>query len=333
MLSTVRPLPRAHFSVGCLGLLLAAGSPSGCSPDAPGSSRGDVAGGTAGGGATGSANLVGGSGTTAGTAGSTAGGGSSSGGESAVTGGGGSLSGTAGSAGVAASSGSGSGPVDYCRARPGLAFCETFETAAPGPAASSAAWAPSINGDGTLEIDASIAHGGGQSFKVHGSGFSTFLVLNVGSLLTTPDRPLHLRMYVRLAEAMSAGHNTFVVADVGSAPGTGNAFRLGEMNAMLMYTVSGDTHGALANDNYYTDHLVGAALDAQSWSCIELVLDHKKPEISVALAGADIADLHHTDWPLDAYDSLRFGFEKYAGPVTDIWYDDIAIGTEKVGCD
>ena len=43
-------------------------------------------------------------------------------------------------------------------------------------------------------------------------------------------------------------------------------------------------------------------------------------------------DLHHTDWPLDNYDIVRFGFEKYAGPGLDLWYDDIAIGTERIGC-
>jgi hypothetical protein len=42
--------------------------------------------------------------------------------------------------------------------------------------------------------------------------------------------------------------------------------------------------------------------------------------------------MHHTDFPLDAYDSLRFGFEKYAGPLRDIWYDDIAIGSAPLGC-
>jgi len=30
---------------------------------------------------------------------------------------------------------------------------------------------------------------------------------------------------------------------------------------------------------------------------------------------------------------LKFGFEKYAGPAVDVWYDDIAIGTQPIGCD
>ena len=318
--------------LGCyLGLLIACGpgygcSPSSGSPDLPSLLGGTGTAGTSTGGTVGGATAGSASGTGNGVSGVSSGGASIGGGAGSGSGGAGAFTGGSGSS-------SGGSSIDYCSARPGLVFCEGFEATATGPAKSSAAWAPSINGDGTLEIDASVAHGGGQSLKVHGSGFSTFFVLNAGSLLTTPDAPLHLRMYVRLAEAMTAGHNTFVVADVGSSPGTGNAFRLGEMNSMLMYTVSGDTHGALSNDNYYNDHVVGAALSAESWSCIELALDHKKPEISVALAGTDIPDLHHTDWALDAYDSLRFGFEKYAGPVTDIWYDDIALSTSPIGCD
>ena len=233
---------------------------------------------------------------------------------------------------MTASGSSGSFVVDPCKARPGLVHCETFEEHVVGPAQPSSAWAPHVNGDGTVEIDGSVAHGGRRSLKVHGSGFSTFFALSLGTLPTRPH-PLHVRAYIRLTEPMAQGHNTFVVADLGSAPGSGNAFRLGEMNAMLMYTVRGDAHGALANANYYADHLPGAALAPGSWSCIELVLDHEAPELRVALDGVDIPDLKHTDFPVDPYDTLRFGFEKYAGPVRDIWYDDIAIGAAPIGCD
>jgi hypothetical protein len=137
---------------------------------------------------------------------------------------------------------------------------------------------------------------------------------------------------MRLSEPMTAGHNTFVVADLAASPGAGNAFRLGEMNEMLMYTVAGDTHGALANENYYIDHLPGAALAAGSWSCLEMLIDSSTPELRVWLEGTEVADLRHTDFPIDPYDALRFGFEKYAGPEREIFYDDLAIGSEPIGC-
>lgn len=259
----------------------------------------------------------------AGAAGSGAGGAATGGSSAGTTAAGGMTSGSAGSAGAAV--------TDYCKPRDGLSLCETFEGQASGAAQAKPPWAPAVNGDGQVTIDDTLAHGGAHSLKVHGSGFSTFLVLS-GAPLTPATGRLHVRFFMRMAEAMTAGHNTFLVADTAAAPGAGNAFRLGEMNAMLMYTVSGDTHGALANQNYYTDQLPGAALQPLTWACLEIALDHAKPEIQVWLDGKEIADLHHTDWALDSYDTLRFGFEKYAGPVSDVWYDDIAVGTVPLGC-
>lgn len=245
---------------------------------------------------------------------------------------GGAATGAAGNAAAGAGDTGGAASGDYCKARDGLTFCETFEAQPVGPAQAKPPWAPAVNGAGTVTIDDSVAHAGGHSLKVHGADFSTFLVLSGAPLPAAAGR-LHVRMFVRLAEAMTGGHNTFLVADMAAAPGAGNAFRLGEMNAMLMYTVSGDTHGALANEKFYTDHLPGAALTAASWGCVEVALDHAKPEVQVWLDGKDVPDLHHTDWAVDGYDTLRFGFEKYAGPVSDVWYDDIAIGTAPLGCD
>jgi hypothetical protein len=220
------------------------------------------------------------------------------------------------------------GASSYCP--PGVLHCETFEDFPNGPAVAQGPWMASVNGEGTLVIDEQIAHAGKRSLRVHGSGFSTFLVLSLGALPVSAK--LHVRAFMRLEQAMTSGHNTFIVLDTKAAPGAGNALRLGEMNEMLMYTVSGDTHGALANEKYYTDHLPGAALQASGWGCLELSLDTSANEISVALDGKDVPDLHHTDFPLDAYDALRFGFEKYAGPVSDVWYDDVAVATAPIGC-
>ena len=87
-----------------------------------------------------------------------------------------------------------------------------------------------------------------------------------------------------------------------------------------------------SNQNYYNDAKPGVAFTPSTWVCLEALIDHTRPEIDVWVDGTEVPDLHHTDWPLDTYDSVRFGFEKYAGPGIDVWYDDIAIGTERIGC-
>jgi hypothetical protein len=162
--------------------------------------------------------------------------------------------------------------------------------------------------------------------------YDTLFVLHDATILPAPNGRFFLRAYMRLSRAMAGGHNAFILADPFAKQGTGNNVRIGEMNAMLMYTIMGDGHGALSNQNYYNDGKPGVAFTPSAWVCLEALIDHTKPEIDVWVDGTEVPDLHHTDWPLDSYDSVRFGFEKYAGPGIDVWYDDIAIGTERIGC-
>lgn len=288
----------------------------------------DIAQGGAGGGSGGS-QAGGMTGSPAGAAGGFASSGMSSGGSVDTAGAAGSVQ----AGGASTQGGSSNGASnDYCGARSGLSFCESFEDLPAGSVQPSSRWTPSINGEGSVSIDESVAHAGKHSLKVHGSGFSSLLVLSADGVLPAASGVLYVRAFMRLSESMSAGHNTFIIADLKAAPGSGNAFRLGEDYSMLMYTLSGDAHGALSNQNYFNDQKPGAALEPLRWSCLEVLLDHQKPDVRVWLDETELPDLHHGDWPVDAYDAVRFGFEKYAGPESDIWYDDIAVGSAQLGC-
>jgi hypothetical protein len=178
------------------------------------------------------------------------------------------------------------------------------------------------------------AHSGSKSVHVHAgdNDYDTLFVLHDATILPAPNGKFFLRAYMRLSRAMAGGHNAFIIADPYAMQGTGNNLRIGEMNAMLMYTIMGDGHGALSNQNFYNDGKPGVAFAPSTWVCLEALIDHGHPEIDVWVDGTEVPDLHHTDWALDSYDSVRFGFEKYAGPGIDIWYDDIAIGTQRIGC-
>lgn len=242
-------------------------------------------------------------------------------------------SGAAGDAGHAGASGSAGSSSDPCSERPGLLFCEGFENVADGALPDDPRWTSTIIGEGTLGVDATLGHTGDKSLLVHGVSFQTLLTFHDASILPPASGRLFVRAFVRLAEPMTGGHNTFIIADTAAAPGQGNAARVGEMAEMLMMTVTGDTHGALSNDNHYTDGLPGVVFPPDEFVCLELLFDSTAQEINTWVGGVEVPDLHRTDWPVDPYDALRFGFEQYAGPASDIWYDDIAIGTEPIGCD
>jgi hypothetical protein len=151
-----------------------------------------------------------------------------------------------------------------------------------------------------------------------------------------------VRFFIRLASPMTGGHNTFMTADLFANPGQGNAVRVGEQVHMLMMTVAGDAHGYLSNQNYYIDGKPGVVFPPGAWTCFEMSFDPAAMTLEVWVNGNDAPDMHPSNIALDTYDTLRFGFEKYAGldpavdggaPASlDLWYDDVAIGTQRIGC-
>jgi hypothetical protein len=326
-----------------VGLFLVAGSFCGCGSGDPGGAtgRGGDAGAATGrggdagarseggggglGGAAGaaSAGTTGGAGMPGGPGGASvagSGGRAGSGGNAGRAGGvaGGSAGGTGGTAGT--------GVANACSSRPGLIFCDSFEAAAAGSTPSVAPWATQIIGAGTVTVDGTQSTPGGQR-SVHMNGgssdYDTLLVLRSTSILPAASGRFYLRFFARFNRALATGHNTFLLADVFARQGQGNNFRFGEDGGFLEYTTLGDSNAA---------HATGLQIPPSTWTCIEILLDHVKPEVDVWINGAEIADMHHTNYPLDGYDNVRFGFEKYAGPALEAWYDDIAVGTERIGC-
>ena len=199
----------------------------------------------------------------------------------------------------------------------GLRFCDTFESKSVGTFATAAPW---VLQGGTVTIDgATPAHSGSKSVRVHATDndYDTLFVLHDATILPAPNGRFFLRAYMRLSRAMAGGHNAFIIADPYAMQGTGNNVRIGEMNAMLMYTIMGDGHGALSNQNYYNDGKPGVA-----FTPVHLGLPggphrpHAPPRStsgstapSARLAPHGLA-ARHLRLP------VRFGFEKYAGPAS-----------------
>jgi hypothetical protein len=245
-------------------------------------------------------------------------------------------SGAGGHAGSGASQGGtgGSSSASHCGARPGMVFCDDFEADAPG--APPAPWTTTEGTATQVTVDGTNPAGSGSK-SIHvqpgSNDYDTFLALHDTAVLPVSSGKLYLRFFIRLAQPMTAAHNTFVRADLFAAQGNGNNLLFSEDNQMIMESIGGDGQSAMSNNAYYSDgNTIGAHFDQGQWACVELLLDHTTPAIDVWVNGTEVPDLHSTAWKIDAYDYLRFGFEKYAGPASDLWYDDIAFGTQPIGC-
>jgi hypothetical protein len=300
------------------------GNPTGGSPG--------TGGGATGGSGSGGAIVSGTGGGSGGAAGSgRAGAGGGAGGAAGSTGTGGT---STGGVGGGAAGGSGGVSASHCAARPGMVFCDDFEADAPG--APPSPWTTTASAPTEVSVDGTNPASSGMK-SIHvvttSSDYDTFLALHDTQVLPVAGGKLYLRFYIRLATGTTMGHNTLVRGDLYASQGTGNNLLFGEDNSMIYESINGDGQSAMSNNAYYSDGMmIGVNYPAGVWTCVELLLDHNAPAIDVWVNGTEVPDLHQTAWMVDAYDYLRFGFEKYAGPASEIWYDDIAIGTQPIGC-
>jgi hypothetical protein len=265
-----------------------------------------------------------------------------------TTGGGGASidAGSAGGASADAGSGAGGAVGNPCSTRPGLLFCDDFEAWPPGSPPAGTRWTTQA-ATGAVTVDSSSAsapaHSGSRSvhFVPTISSFQTFLVFHDPATLPVTGGKFFVRFFVRLASGMTGGHNTFMTADLFANAGQGNAVRVGEQQHMLMMTVAGDSHAYLSNQNFYNDGKPGVVFPAGAWTCFEMSFDPASTTLDVWVNGTEVPDMHPTNIALDTYDALRFGLEKYAGldadagasATLDLWYDDVAIGTQRIGCE
>jgi hypothetical protein len=322
--------------VACAPTASPPGSGSDDDPSTGGSAAagGSAATGVGGGGGSGAQAGLGGGGATSG--GATSGGSAGSAGAQAGDAGNGASGGVTGGAGSGANAGQGGGGTAGTGGKstgpcghPGEVFCEDFEDVTT---LDPARWTIDRIGEGTVVIDSTIAHSGTKSVHVTQVGYNAFATLKGASLFPTGSR-FYVRVFMRLATPMTPGHNTYFIAGLAATQGAPYETRIGVQNSMLVINQPMGDRGFLSNQNFYNDGLPGAVLAVGDWSCVEVFLDPPNSTIDVWLDDALIPDLSRTDWQEERFDVIRFGFERYAGPDSEIWYDDIAIGTERIGCD
>lgn len=217
-----------------------------------------------------------------------------------------------------------------------LLFCDDFEgmSATPGMPPSAPAWSIVKNGMGSVVIDAEVpAHSGRSSVKVDSTGgYQTFFALT-GAHVLPAQGAIYLRVFIRLGAPMSAGHNTYYKAGASGSASSEHETRIGVMNEMLMINQPAGDRGFLSNEEYYRDgNQPGVVFAPMQWTCVETFFDPAHSTIDIWVDGDEVPDLHRTDWEQDAIGALHFGFEKYAGPDATIWYDDIAVSEQPIGC-
>jgi len=269
-----------------------------------------------------------------GTAGATTGGTAGTGGASGGSSGGSSGTGSGGAGGADGGGGNASGP---CSAT-GLLFCDDFEEHESVGAAPSGFVIESGGGTpGPISITTDAAHSGAQSVFVDGNVFSSHFTLKGAPVFPLPQNSMYVRVFIRVGSAFTSGHGTFFEAGPDETLNN-TEIRVGFHVEQLEVNRMPSDAEQLSNGGDYNDAASGIQFVPGTWHCLEVLFDGQNDELRVWFEDSEVPELHVTDWKQDAgawsptYEAVRFGYEKYSAPSMQVWYDDIAIGTARIGC-
>ncbi|MGW4521766.1 cellulose-binding domain-containing protein [Amycolatopsis sp. NPDC004378] len=223
---------------------------------------------------------------------------------------------------------------------PGTTFCDDFEQQTGGaPSGRWAVGAANCQGTGTVTVDSAVAHSGTRSVKVTGQGgycdhafFGTSLP---GAGL------LYGRFWVRHSTPLPAGHVTFMALR-DTADG-GRDLRAGGQNRALQWNRESDDATLPAQSPAGVAQSV--PLPTGTWSCFEFEIDGTAGQLRTWLGGTEVPGLVVDGVPTADVDQqwlarawhpavtdLRLGWESYGTDADTLWFDDVALGTTRLGC-
>jgi polysaccharide lyase-like protein len=267
----------------------------------------------------------------------------------------------AGSAGTGgASTGTGCGA---------LALCDTFEDTMVGERPNSSLWTQDPPGPSGPRVDSIGAHGSSHSLRVSSLEGQTVQLRNT-SVIGTLGPVVHLRFYLRLAETLPDRRATLIVTHSALLEPSSNsgALRFGGWGSVYHWSTQDlRSPSPTLPDLSPNGNAASVAPAVDTWYCIELTLN-TNGSLNAAIDGVDVPGLTADDTPTPDIDQawlenvegtggtgntiltegsrshyksfadFSFGWDgAYSGWDSllhqhTLWYDDIALSSEPIGC-
>jgi hypothetical protein len=340
---------------GPAGAAGAAGAPAAGSGGTPGT--GGASAGTPGNGGAGTS----GSGTAGAGMGGAGSGGASGGssGASGASGGSGGDSSSGGSAGDGAGGTAGASGDAYSGT---IIVTDAFDTGDNGAQPDPAKWAAYGEFEqGSPVLDSARSHSPPNSARATpsaGGGLGSFLVpaSTLPNKLPAPENRFYVRVWMSWEKATPevSGHGGFIVG-ASSRDNSGTEARLGISNPgfapildmNLQNPMDGGGGEVTRFSNGYTTGgnpgeypQMGFQFEATRWYCVEVLFNGGGHEFQVWVDDVEVPNMHITDFGTNAprtmwspsYAFLKIGGQDYGSQLGSIWYDDVFVGTEPIGC-
>jgi len=225
----------------------------------------------------------------------------------------------------------------------GAKVCDDFEQQTGStPGGRWTVGAANCTGTGTVTVDSTVAHSGTRSVKVAGQGGYCNHAFLGTSLADVGSGVLFGRFWVRHTTPLPTGHVAFM-AMRDTADG-GRDLRAGGQNQALQWNRESDDATLPAQSPAGVAQSV--PLPTGTWSCFEFQVDGAAGQLRTWLGSAQVPGLVVDGVPTPDIDQqwlaragwhpsltdLRLGWESYAADADTLWFDDVALGTTRIGC-
>ena len=266
-----------------------------------------------------------------------------------------------GGAGLGGSAGSGGNSAGGQGGAPGgvIIVSDNFDTTPANGPPDPTKWFPPPAGsiDGPT-IDSSKFHSPPNSASSTGTTSGQGAALIPISGLPTAVNHYYVRVWVNFAKATNAvtGHAAFLVG-ASTRDQSGTELRLGVSippgfaTAMVDLNLQNPTDGSgevTRFSNGFTTgadplDMAGTTFDADTWTCVEALFDGGHNEFRLWIGGNEVTNMHVTNFaarPTDpprvmwapSFNFLKIGAQNYSGDIGQVWYDDVVVGSEQIGC-
>jgi hypothetical protein len=207
------------------------------------------------------------------------------------------------------------------------------------------------------KIDTTRVHSPPNALKVTSSSSGSFVMNQMGAGFPAPSNRFYARVWVNFENTTStiSGHAAYLVGGVTkdnsgtelrlgmSSPGSGDMMDLNLQNPSdggggeVTRFSNGFTTGGNPGD--FTG--AGFQYDANRWYCVEALFDGGGSEFRVWVDGTEITEMHVHDFSANStprtmwgptFNFIKIGGQNFSGTIGQVWYDDVIIGTEQVGC-
>lgn len=233
---------------------------------------------------------------------------------------------SASTASSSSTSGSGGGSATgQCPAD--ATFCSGFEESAIPAGATYHPGYQAKDWANYIAFDGAVTHAGTHALKVKpGAGGYDWRMLGVPA----PGPTFWVRLYMRSdVDIGQAEHNAYFQAMTGDGePNTGDNVEVAEQYCQVVLNLHDDV--VLSKGGSTACGSGGVLLPKNTWHCMEAYFDGTKGVVQVYANGNTIID--KAGWTKLTYKTFSFGFLSFHGPARTMWYDDVAVAPERIGC-